>query len=130
MSTPNLKVSLLLLRWSMALVLLLWALDKFINPAHGAAIFAGFYHTGEVSHTIVYAAGALQLLIVAAFTIGFAKRFSYGAVLLMHGLTTVVSYAQYMEPFKYLLFFAAFPMLAACITLYLMRDEDTLLTVS
>ena len=130
MSTPNLKVSLFLLRWSMVLVLALWGLDKLVNPAHGAAVFAGFYHTGELSHTVIYAIGVVQLMIVAAFAVGFAKRLSYGAVLFMHAVTTVVSYAQYLEPFKYLLFFAAFPMLAACITLYLMRDEDTILTVS
>jgi putative oxidoreductase len=31
--------------------------------------------------------------------------------------------------FDNLLFFAAWPMLAACIALYLLRDQDTLLTV-
>jgi hypothetical protein len=31
-----------------------------------------------------------------------------------------------LAPFDNLLFFAAWPMLAACITLYLLRDLDTL----
>ena len=33
---------------------------------------------------------------------------------------------MYLEPFDHLLFFAAWPMLAACFALYLLRDDDTL----
>jgi len=36
---------------------------------------------------------------------------------------------QYLNPWQNLLFFAAWPMLAACVALYLLRDADTLLSV-
>ena len=59
---------------------------------------------------------------------GFLKRFSYGIVLLMHGVSTVSSYQQYLAPYDgaNILFFAAWPMLAACLALYLLRDDDRL----
>jgi hypothetical protein len=56
------------------------------------------------------------------------KRYTYGLVLVFHGVSTLSSWKQYiLEP--NLLFFAAWPMLAACIALYLLRDLDTLFTV-
>lgn len=42
-------------------------------------------------------------------------------VLLLHGISTLSSYRQYLDPFNNLLFFAAWPMLAACFALYLLR---------
>jgi len=49
-------------------------------------------------------------------------------VLLLHGVSTLSSFHQYRFPFENktnLLFFAAWPMLAACFTLYYLRDLDT-----
>jgi hypothetical protein len=45
--------------------------------------------------------------------------------LIFHAISTLASYRQYLAPFDNLLFFAAWPMLAACFTLYLLRDLDT-----
>jgi len=46
----------------------------------------------------------------------------------MHTVSTLSSYAQYLDPFNNLLFFAAWPMLAACVALFLLRGHDTLLS--
>jgi putative oxidoreductase len=47
-------------------------------------------------------------------------------------VSTLASFGKYVAPFEphNLLFFAAWPMLAACIALYLLRDSDTLLSAS
>lgn len=63
-------------------------------------------------------------MIVLAFTIGLFRTFSYAAVLLMHTVSTLSSWRQYAEPFENLLFLAAWPMLAACVTLFLLRRYD------
>ncbi len=42
-SEKRLAVSLLVMRLSLAVVFAAWALDKFLNPEHGAAVFQGFY---------------------------------------------------------------------------------------
>ena len=57
---------------------------------------------------------------------------SYGAVLLLHAISTLAAFAKYVAPFEVhnLLYFAAWPMLAACFALYVLRDSDTLWIIS
>jgi putative oxidoreductase len=70
------------------------------------------------------------LLLILAFVVGVFKRYTYGAVLVLHAISTLASFGKYVAPFEgnNLLFFAAWPMLAACFTLYTLRDADTLWT--
>ncbi|MEO1070390.1 MAG: hypothetical protein AAFW95_14970 [Cyanobacteria bacterium J06638_6] len=122
---------LLLLRLSIFLVLLMWTLDKFLNPAHTSAIFQAFYGVGGVGTGLVYLVAIAQLILILGFVAGYRKTITYGAVLIIHGLSTLVSFRQYLDPFTTpnLLFFAAWPMLAGCFGLYYLRDLDTLWTV-
>jgi hypothetical protein len=120
----RLSICLLLLRLSVGLVMLVWAFDKILNPGHGMAVFEGFYGLSGVGEPLVRAVGLVQGLIVLGFLLGFARTWTYGAVLFMHAVTTLVSWSAYLEPLKNILFFAAWPMLAALITLFLLRAED------
>ncbi len=122
----RLPLALLLIRLSVFLVMLMWTLDKFVNPGHAGKVFEKFYYIPGMESTVLSVVAGLELLLLLGFVIGFAKRFTYGAVLLFHTVSTLSSYAQYLDPFKNLLFFAAWPMLAACFALYYLRDEDTL----
>ena len=81
-TTKRLPVALLTLRLGVFIVMIMWSLDKFVQPEHTAGVFANFYGLGG------------------------------------------------LDPFNNpnLLFFAAWPMLAACFTLYYLRDQDTLMT--
>jgi hypothetical protein len=74
--------------------------------------------------------GVVQGLIVLAFLLGVARTWSYGAVLLMHAVTTAVSWSAYLEPLRNILFFSAWPMLAGLVALFLLRKEDRLGSVS
>jgi putative oxidoreductase len=56
------------------------------------------------------------------------KRFTYGFVMIVQGVSTFSSWAKYTIDIN-LLFFAAWPMLAACIALYLLRDHDVKCTL-
>ncbi|WOJ92717.1 hypothetical protein R0135_13105 [Congregibacter variabilis] len=126
-STPrHLELSLLLLRATIFLVMFVWTLDKFVNPAHSGRVFEHFYGIGGLSPTVFMVMGVLQLILVVAFVLGIGKRVTYGLVMLLHAGSTLSSWAQYLDPFNNLLFFAAWPMFAACIALYLMRDHDRL----
>lgn len=124
----TLEISLLALRVTVALVLTVWALDKLVNPDHAAGIFSNFYGL-NVGSTALYVIGAVQLAIIAALVAGAFKAVSYGLVLLMHAGSTLSSWRQYLEPFDNLLFFAAWPMLAACLALFLLRDRDRFLSL-
>jgi len=120
---------LLLLRLSVFLVMLMWTLDKFVNPDHAAKVFESFYLLKGFGHAIMYAIGAAEMALIIAFLLGLAKRWTYGAVLVLHAVSTLSSYKMYFS-FDHLLFFAAWPMLAACWALYWLRDADTLASVS
>lgn len=120
--------SLLALRLSVFLVMFMWTLDKFVNPAHAIKVYQNFYGLGGMGNALMLVFGAAEMALVAAFVAGLWKRWTYGAVLLLHAISTLASFRQYFSPWDNLLFFAAWPMLAACYTLYVLRDEDVLLT--
>jgi hypothetical protein len=120
----RLPISLLLLRLSLGLVMMVWAFDKILNPGHGAAVLEGFYGLEGVGEQVIRIIGIIQGLIVLGFLVGFAKTWTYGAVLLMHAITTLVSWSAYLKPLENILFFSAWPMLAGLVALFLLRGED------
>ena len=124
----RLAVSLLALRIGVAIVMLAWSIDKLVRPEHAAGVFGAFYAMPGLGEPVFYALGTLQLLVVLAFLAGTWRTWTYGAVLAMHTVSTLSSFRQYLNPFEgpNLLFFAAWPMLAACLALFLLRGQDTL----
>ncbi len=120
---------LLLLRVGIFIVMFVWALDKLVNPQHSAAVFAKFYGIDGLSEMLSYALGTLQLILCGAFLAGLWKTITYGLIMVMHAVSTLSSMPQYIDAFNNLLFFAAWPMLAACIALFILRDYDTRLSV-
>lgn len=125
----RIPLSLLLLRIGVFIVMLMWTLDKFFNPGHAGQVYEGFYGISMTGETLMAVIGTAELVVILAFVAGAFRRLTYGAVLILHGISTLSSWQQYLNPFDNLLFFAAWPMLAACIALYLLRDLDTLVSV-
>lgn len=127
----KLRVSLFSLRVGVFIVMFFWTLDKFVRPDHAAAVYANFYFLSGFGPVVIKVLGALELALIFGFLLGIRKRFTYGAVLILHAISTISSYKQYFQPFDKLnlLFFAALPMLSACLALYLLRDQDQLFTV-
>ncbi len=120
--------ALLSLRLGVFVVMFIWTLDKFVRPEHTAKIFTNFYFIEGLGNLPVYLIGAVEAVILLGLLAGFRKRFTYGFVLALHGISTLSAFKQYLNPFEgpNLLFFAAWPMLAACFALYTLRDLDTL----
>jgi hypothetical protein len=118
------------MRLTIFLVLLMWTLDKFINPEHAGQVYEKFYFLG-VGQSVIYILGATELIILLAFLVGAFKTLTYGAVLFFHGVSTFSSWQQYLAPYTdyHLLFFAAWPMFAACLALFLLRERDCKLSV-
>ncbi|MDT8440850.1 MAG: hypothetical protein RQ723_04225 [Desulfuromonadales bacterium] len=127
--TPDrLPLALLLLRLGIFVVMFIWTIDKFVRPEHAAAVFENFYFIDNLGRVPSYLIGTVELALLAGFLVGWKKRFTYGFVLVLHAVSTLSSFRQYLAPFEgpNILFFAAWPMLAACIALYLLRNRDTL----
>ncbi|MDT8388071.1 MAG: hypothetical protein RQ736_11180 [Thiogranum sp.] len=127
----KLQLSLLLLRATVFLVMFMWTIDKFINPGHAMQVFESFYSIAGLENNVMYLIGTIEIIILLLFLIGWKKPYTYGTVLLLHTVSTLSSFKQYLAPFEgpNLLFFAAWPMLSACIALFLLRDQDRLLSV-
>ena len=134
MNTVNakkLKTSLLFLRFSVFLVMSMWTIDKIVRGAHASGVFKNFYNIEISQGPIMLTIGILELILLIVFLMGVKKRISYGLVLIFHFISTVSSFKQYLNPFEgpNLLFFAAWPMLAACWILYSLREDDTYFTL-
>ena len=126
MSNSELPVALLILRLGLGAFLLLFGIDKFVAPETTVDVFTHFYGL-VVSHGMVLAAGALEMLLGLAFLAGWWKTLSYGLGLLLHAVSTLATYRELLSPFgANHLFLAAVPVLAAFITLFLLRRHDTL----
>ncbi|HKL49202.1 MAG TPA: hypothetical protein VJ882_06060 [Desulfuromonadales bacterium] len=130
-TNKRLATALLFQRLTVFLVMFMWTVDKFLRPEHASSVFANFYSIEGLGNLPLYVLGGFELLLLAGFLLGMKKRITYGLVLVLHGISTVSSFKQYLSPFEgpNLLFFAAWPMLAACFALYYLRDQDTLLTL-
>lgn len=125
--TKRIALALLLLRIGIFIVMAIWTLDKFLRPEHAAAVFNHFYGIEGLGVAIVQALAVAESILLLGFLLGLMPRLTYGLVLLFHAVSTVSAYQQYLQPFEgnNLLFFAAWPMLAACFAVYALRDLDT-----
>lgn len=127
----KLPLALLSLRLSIFVVMLMWTLDKFYNPGHAAGVYRKFYRIEGIGEIAMYLLAAAEVLLLIAFLFGIKRTLSYGLVLALHTVSTFSAWQQYSHPFdgSNLLFFAAWPMLAACFTLFLFRDQDNLISI-
>lgn len=119
----KLALVLLITRLSIALVFMVWAFDKILAPGHTVKVFAAFYNL-DISTSLAVGLGAVQIAFISAFALGLYKSMTYLAILVLHAGSTFAAFAKYLDPLNNLLFFAAWPMLAACIGLYLLREYD------
>ncbi len=126
----KLELSLVLLRLSVFLVMFMWTLDKFVNPDHAAKVYEKFYFLPGFGHELMYTLATVELTVLLLFVCGLYKKYSYGTVLIFHAISTLSSFKQYLSPYEAgnLLFFTAWPMLAACIALFLLKDQDVRLS--
>lgn len=122
----KLSWSLLSLRLGVFVVMFMWTLDKFLNIDHAKAVFQHFYFLSNIPDRAMYLLAGLEMLILLGFLLAAKRGLTYGLVFLLHLVSTLSSFHQYLDPWKSpnLLFFAAWPMLGACFTLYILRGYD------
>ena len=130
MDTRRLAVSLFILRIALALFLLLFGIDKLAATETALEVFAHFYGL-SVSTPVAYTAGILEILLGLAMLAGLWKTVTYGSGLLLHAISTLATYEQLLSPFgENHLFIAGLPVLAAFVTLFLLREHDTFWSLS
>lgn len=130
MNPRTLALALAILRISLGLFLLLWALEKLVIPQGTVGIWSGFYGI-QIGPAVPYFIGALEALLAIAILVGVWRRVSYGLGVLFHAISVGAGWKQLIDPWGlYLfdrpqhLFLAGVPVLAAFVALYLLRDAD------
>ncbi len=128
----KLEVSLLIMRLTFAAFILVWAVDKVIDPVHAQKVFTTYYFTDLPAQPFLII-GFAQIAIILAFAAGFLRFWTYGAMLVMHTVSTLSTFDKLISPWEAgprgLLFWAAVPTLGAILALFLLRDRDNLLSV-
>lgn len=128
----HLPLALFFLRLSVFLVFLVWTIDKFVRPSHASTVYQKFYFLPVFPAAAFYLLGILEGVLIFSFLLGIRKKLTYGTVLLLQFISTVSCFPQYLAPFEQIniLLYAGWPLLAVCFALYVLRDHDTLLTLS
>ena len=125
-------------RVTLFIFMAMWALLKVTTPASygvsdgGGGIFAAFYGV-SLSQTIVIVTGLAQIAFLLAFVAGVAKLVTTGGVLLMNAVTLLVSLPTILPAFVgggNILFAASLPVFGASLLLFLMREQDTFLSLA
>lgn len=125
----TLRIALLVLRLGLGVFLLLWSIDKLVEPEATIGIFDHFYGL-SISVIAASVVGVAEALLSLAIITGLWKNLSYGIGLLLHTISTLSSYEQLLSPFgENHLFIAALPVLAGFIALFMLRRQDTLLSL-
>ncbi len=126
----RLSSALLILRLSLGVFLLLWALEKFILPQTTAKIWENFYKI-PVSGAIITILAILQTLLAIAFIVGFLRSITYGIALGINAITFISTWRQLFDPWGLAsgesvnhLFLAGIPVLAGFIALYILHPWD------
>ena len=124
------RVALLLIRVSVAAVFLAWTSNKIFFAERSVRMMSNYYFL-PFTPNILLVMGILEIGLVLVFLSGKFRNWTYAAILLGHTASTVVSSPRFFPPYEFhaLLYLGAFPMLGACIALYLLRHKDTLFTL-
>lgn len=120
---------LYLTRLAIAALFFVWGMDKIVNPGHAAKVFDQFYNM-NLDAGASYLFGVLQVALSLAFLYGINKKWSYGAVLVLHAVSTFATLPQLLHPLESgnQLFVAGGVLLLPMLGLFMARDNDTILT--
>lgn len=105
-------------RW--ALVILRASLGVFLLLGIGKLAVSA--ETAVVSPSLLSAVATLEGILAAFIVVGVARRWSYGAALLVHLGSLLLLWGQLRDPWGVAL--AGLPVCGALVTLYLLRDRD------
>jgi len=138
--TKFLRPALFLTRLSIFYFLLPWQLMRFAKPESASGIAKKYYHLPGLSDSFGLVIGIFWMALLVAFLLGIKKSITYALVFILHAGAIIVAFKFYVipnpvtngfiDPANYnQLFLAAIPAAAAMGLLWILRREDTLLSV-
>jgi uncharacterized membrane protein YphA (DoxX/SURF4 family) len=124
--------SLLLLRVSLGLLMLIWGVDKLVDVRHGLTVSEHFYLGAFSSAALLRAFGVVQIALGALVLLGAARRYAYPLLLAVTGATLLGVWKSVVDPWGWylaganVLFYPSLIIFAGSLVLWAFRDEDRL----
>lgn len=124
--------TLLFLRISIGLLLVVWGLDKFANPDHAIQVSEAFYFGLLSAGALQPVFGAIEIALGAAVIAGVWRKYTYPALLVVLGVSLLVVWRSVLDPWGWYLgdtnvfFFPSLIIFAGALVLYAFQDEDTM----
>ena len=131
-AAPMRTKSLLLLRISLGLLMLIWGVDKLVNVQHGLKVSQHFYFGAFNSAVLLKAFGVAQMLLGVLIVLGLARRVAYPLLLAVTGVTLLGVWKSVIDPWGWYLkggnalFYPSLIIFAAGLVLWAFQDEDRL----
>lgn len=124
-------LSLLALRISLGALMIIWGLDKLVNPAHGLLVADHFYLGLLGSARLMPLLGVAQVALGILVVAGVARRYAYPLLAAVTGTTLLGVWRSVIDPWGWMLegsnalFFPSLIIFAGVLVLIAFRDEDT-----
>lgn len=124
--------SLLLLRISIGVLMVLWGIDKLVNVGHGIAVSEGFYGGLFSAPVRLQAFGVLQILLGFGVIVGLRRTLLYPALLVITGVSVLAVWRSIVDPWGWVLegsnvlFYPSVIIFAGSLVLWAFREEDVL----
>ena len=126
--------SLLLLRVSLGLFLVIWGLDKLVDVKHGIGVSDWLYFGLFSSRWLLHAYGVAEITAGLLIILGLARRFTYPILIAITGMTLLGVWKSIIDPWGWwlegteALFYPSIIIFAASLVLWSFKDEDRLVT--
>jgi putative oxidoreductase len=131
-TSPGLRPwSLLLLRVSLGLLMLIWGVDKLVNVEHGMLVSERFYLGAFSMPALLKAFGALQMVFGFFIVLGLFGRWMYPVLISITAVTLLAVWRSIVDPWgwyfegAHALFFPSLIIFAGALVLLAFRDLDT-----
>ncbi|MDQ3555240.1 MAG: hypothetical protein M3409_00475 [Gemmatimonadota bacterium] len=124
--------TLLLLRISIGILMVLWGIDKLVNVEHGIAVSEGFYGGLFSAPVLLQAFGVLQILLGFGVIVGLRRTLLYPALLVITGVSVLAVWRSIVDPWGWVLegsnvlFYPSLIIFAGSLVLWAFREEDVL----
>ena len=126
------ETSLLFLRISLGILMVVWGLDKLVNVEHGVRVSEAFYLGIFTAPVLLQIFGALQVLLGLLIIIGLWRGIIYPLLALITGVTALGVWKSIIDPWGWVLegsnalFYPSLIILAGSLVVWAFQKEDTL----
>lgn len=127
--TPSQRGTLLLLRASLGLLMIVWGLDKLANPGHGMKVAARFYFGMPLSTQVMPALGIAQIVLGILVMLRVRERETLAVLAMLTGITLLGVWRSVIDPWGWYLtgtnalFFPSLIIFAGAVVLFAFRER-------